>query len=139
MCYSHNYFQLLIVSNMRFLHILVPLLQGNAQSITILEGQSINLQCIPIPGHLMVQWSFNGMRVQESEVYTLSPPNLNHTLTITDAEVEDGGEYTCYVMNFQMLVNTIITLNVLPSNESIIKFIVCTVQYLICDNVFIIL
>ena len=71
----------------------------------------------------MVHWRYNESRVVESEAYTFSPPNLDHTLAITKANVEDSGEYVCYVENFQMLVNAIITLNVLPSN----KLIVCTV------------
>ena len=92
-------------------------MRSDALPVVMLEGQSINLQCIPIPDNLIVQWIFNGTTVLESEAYKFSPPNFNHTLTITDAEVEDSGEYTCYVIDFQMLVNTTITLNVLPSME----------------------
>ena len=92
-------------------------MQEDVQNITVLEGQSAHLQCIPAPDSLIVQWSFNTGILLESEEVILSPPILHHTLTITNAHIEDSGVYTCYVMNFQTLVSVNITLKVLPSKH----------------------
>ena len=86
---------------------IVPLLQENAQSIRVLEGQSVTLRCIPTPDTLTVGWIFNGDNLYESEKFTFSPQNLNHTLSITNPGVEDMGLYTCYLNSFQTISKNI--------------------------------
>lgn len=83
------------------------LLQANAQSVSVLEGQSVTLQCVPTPDTLVVQWRFNGKDLFESDKITFSPSNLNQTLHIRDPGVENMGNYSCYVVNYQEVIETI--------------------------------
>jgi len=91
----------------------VPLLQETAQSITILEDQFVSFSCIPTPEYLMVNWTMNGNIIVSSDQVTLSPENLHHVLTIRNAAIHARGEYICYIVNFPVLVNRTIRLNVL--------------------------
>ena len=90
-----------------------PSLQENAQSINVLVGQSVTLSCVPTPNDFMVNWTIQGDVIDNSEQVSLSPENLQHVLTIRNAAVSDSGEYTCYIVDFPLLINRTIRLNVL--------------------------
>ena len=92
---------------------IVPLLQETAQSVTILEGQSVTLSCIPTPDELRVNWIMNGVIINNTEHTSLSPDHLHHTLTISNPLIEESGEYICYIEDFALLsINKTIRLNV---------------------------
>ena len=94
---------------------IVPLLQETAQSVTILQGQSVTLSCIPTPDELRVIWTMNGVIINNTDHTSLSPEHLHHTLTIKNPLLKDGGEYICYIADFTLLsINKTITLNVVP-------------------------
>ena len=89
-----------------------PSLQENAQSINVLVGQSVTLNCVPTPDDLMVNWIIQGDVIGSSDQVSLSPENLQHVLTIRNVAISDSGEYTCYIVDFP-LINRTIRLNVL--------------------------
>jgi len=91
----------------------VPLLEETAQSITILEDQFISFSCIPTPDYIMLNWTMNGNIIVSSEQVTLTPESLHHVVTIRNAVIHNSGEYICYIVNFPILVNRTIRLNVL--------------------------
>ena len=100
---------------------LVPLLHSTAEHIIILEGQSVDLECMPTPNHLVVSWSFDRLQSGTFDFnnFTFSPANLNHTLTISNPSVNYAGEYVCKILNSQVAVNRTITLEILPGNGSV--------------------
>ena len=61
----------------------------------------------------MVNWTIRGEVIDGSEQVSLSPERLQHVLTIRSAAISDSGEYTCYLVDFPLLVNRTIRLNVL--------------------------
>ena len=93
----------------------VPLLQS-AEHIIILEKQTVNLECMPTPDHLIVSWNFDRLQSELFELtdFTYSPANLNHTLTINNSRIGYAGEYVCQIMNSQIAVNRTITLEIVP-------------------------
>ena len=91
----------------------VPSLQETAESVNILVGQSVTLSCVPGPEDLMVNWTIHGHVIDNSDRVSLSPENLQHVLTIRNATIGDSGKYSCYIVDFPLLINSTITLNVL--------------------------
>ena len=91
----------------------VPSLQETAQSVNVLVGQSVTLSCVPTPEDLMVNWTVHGDVIDNSDRVSLSPENLQHVLTIRNAATSDSGEYICYIVDFPLLINRTIRLNVL--------------------------
>ena len=96
---------------------LVPSIQVTAQSITILEGQSITFSCIPTPDDLMVNWTMDSDSIDSSENINLSPEHLQHSLTIRNAVMQDSGEYICSIVGFA--ITKTIRLNVVQGKFNI--------------------
>ena len=94
--------------------LIVPSLQETAQSITVLEGQSVTFSCTPTPNDTMVDWTINGDIIVSSDHITLSPEHLHHTVTISNVATGDSGDYFCFIAALSF--NKIITLNVLPGD-----------------------
>ena len=96
---------------------IVPSLQETAQSITVLEGQSVSFSCISTPDYFMINWTINGHIIVSSVQTTLSPEHLHHTVTIRNVITGDSGEYFCSIADLVSLsINKTITLNVLQGN-----------------------
>jgi len=107
----------------------VPHLLTIVESIAASQGQSISIDCIPIPNNTMIRWLHNGKVVLSSERVTLSPLNLHHTLAIGDLSLEDSGVYTCYVEGTKMLVNK--TVNITVSEGIHTSMYACIRLYLV--------
>ena len=74
----------------------------------------------------MVNWTIRGDVINNSDQVSLSPENLQHVLTIKNAAINDSGEYICYIVDFPLLINRTIKLNVL---QGILK-IECSYKHL---------
>ena len=61
----------------------------------------------------MVNWTRRDVVIDSSDDVTLSPENLQHVLTIRNADISDSGDYVCYIVDFPLLINRTIRLNVL--------------------------
>ena len=108
--------------------LIVPSLQGTAQSITVLEGQSFTFSCTPTPNDIMVNWTMNDHIIVSSEHIALSPEHLHHTITISDAVTGDSGEYFCFIEDLEFLslfINKTITINVLQGNFTYVRMYIC--------------
>ena len=90
----------------------VPLLLPTVKSVMATEGQTVNFDCIPTPNNMTIQWLHNGEVVLSSQRIKLSPPNLHHTVRISDVYNEDSGVYTCYVEESKKFVNRTVTVTV---------------------------
>ena len=64
-------------------------------SVTLLEGSTVTLSCIPSVTETVLSWSRNGTNVNEDENTSFSPVNLNHNLILDNTDVGDIGQYTC--------------------------------------------
>ena len=74
------------------------------------------MDCVPTPNNLVVMWIFNGVGISRLQGIAFTPTNLNHTLTINGANVNNSGQYTCHlIQNFNKLISRTITLEVLQS------------------------
>ena len=109
----------------------MPLLQENAQSITVLEGQSVTLQCIPTPSTLAVGWRFNGDILFASEELRFSPLNMSHTINIRYSTTGDTGEYVCFLNSFQSVKRSIM-LQVEKGKNCVCMCMCCVLCVCIC-------
>lgn len=75
-----------------------PHIQLSAQQIITLEEDTVSLHCIPTPEYLEIHWTFNGAAIFSNEVIMFTPPTVNHTLTINNASVLNGGVYSCQLV-----------------------------------------
>ena len=124
LCFLLNCMELLQVGMMFYESIIyiailsiVLSLQETAQSITVLEGQSVTFSCTPAPDDLMVNWNMNGHIIVSTDNIALSPEHLHHTITIRNVATGDSGEYFCSITDLVSLsINKTITLNVLQGN-----------------------
>ena len=77
-----------------------------ARSIVALEGQSINLRCIPNPFITSLRWTFGGKSLPSTGLmYKLG--RLSQTLTINHLTMENSGNYTCHVVGADEVAATI--------------------------------
>ena len=77
-----------------------------ARSIVALEGQSVNLRCIPKPFTAALRWTVGGRSLSSVELdYKLG--RLNQTLTINNLTMENSGEYFCHVVSADDVTATI--------------------------------
>lgn len=91
--------------------------ETSAQVVVVYEGLSVSLDCAVTPNSVLLQWKYNNTDVSSLCNITLSPPNLQHTLTIDSVGFDDSGEYTCFVPgNFIAPINQTIVLQVLRGN-----------------------
>jgi len=67
-----------------------------ARSIVALEGQSVNLRCIPKPFTTVLRWKLSGKSLL-SEKLNYKLGRLNHSLTINSLTTENSGAYICHV------------------------------------------
>ena len=83
-------------------------------SVTLLEGSTVTLSCIPSVIETVLSWSHNGTNVNVDENTSFSPVNLNHNLILDNSDEEDSGQYTCHVVLDDEVVEQSITVTVVP-------------------------
>ena len=81
-------------------------------SVTLLEGNTVTLSCIPSVTETVLSWSHNGTNVNEDENTSFSPVNLNHNLILDNTDVGDSGQYTCRAILDNEVVEQDITVTV---------------------------
>ena len=81
-------------------------------SVTLLEGNKLNLSCTPSINKIVLSWTHNGTNVNEDENITLLPVNLNHNLILDNTDVDDSGQYTCHAILDDEVVEQSITVTV---------------------------
>ena len=72
-------------------------LRRSFASVTLLEGNTVTLSCIPSILETALSWAHNGKNVNEDENISFSPLNRNHSLILNNASLNDSGVYTCHV------------------------------------------
>ena len=83
-------------------------------SVTLLEGSTVTLSCIPSVIETVLSWTHNGTDINEDDDTTFSPMNLNHNLTLHNTDVDDSGQYICHAQLDNEMVEQTITVNVVP-------------------------
>ena len=77
-----------------------------ARSIVALEGQSVNLRCIPRPITAVLRWTYGGRSFSSTGLnYKLG--RLNQTLSIKNLTQENSGKYNCHVVGVDDVMATI--------------------------------
>uniref|UniRef100_A0A673IMV2 Myosin binding protein C, slow type n=1 Tax=Sinocyclocheilus rhinocerous TaxID=307959 RepID=A0A673IMV2_9TELE len=64
------------------------------QSVTVLLGQPLKLNCEIYPGNVPGRWYKNGQLVQSSERISIMHRAKNHNLDIESSTIHDAGDYT---------------------------------------------
>ena len=82
-------------------------------SVALLERNAVTLSCTPSIMEIGLSWAHNGTVVNEDENISFFPVNLNHSLTINNAGVEDSGLYTCHVVLGDEVIEQNISVTVL--------------------------
>ena len=77
-----------------------------ARSIVALEGQSVNLRCIPKPITAALRWTFGGGSLLSGGL-KFKLGRLNQTLFIKNLTMENSGEYNCHVVGVDDITATI--------------------------------
>ena len=85
-------------------------------SVTLLEGSTVTLSCIPSVIETVLLWTHNGVVVNEDEDTTFSPMNLNHNLILDNTNVDDSGQYTCRA-ELDKIVKQSISVTVVPGKS----------------------
>ena len=83
-------------------------------SVTLLEGNTVTLSCIPSVIETVLSWTHNGAVVNEDEDTTFSPMNLNHNLILDNTDIDDSGQYICRAELDNELVEQNINVTVVP-------------------------
>jgi len=84
--------------------------------ITILQGNDITLSCRPSISDIVLQWSYNGIDISNSQHYQFTPPFLNHELMISHPNDTDSGNYVCaFKLKNRVFAWQKIILTVVPS------------------------
>ena len=83
-------------------------------SVTLLEGNSVNLSCIPSVIETVLSWTHNGANINENENISFFPLILHHYLHINNAGVGDSGLYVCRAMLDDEVVEQSISVTVVP-------------------------
>ena len=81
-------------------------------SVTLLEGNTVTLSCIPSVIETVLSWTHNGTNVNEDKNTSFLPVNLNHILTLDNADIDDSGQYTCRAVLDDEVVEQNITVTV---------------------------
>ena len=95
-------------------HFVEVILTRSYTSVTLLEGNTVTLSCIPSVMETVLSWTHNGAVVNEDEDTTLSPMNLNHNLILHNTDVDDNGQYICRVVLDNEIVEESISVTVVP-------------------------
>uniref|UniRef100_A0A672QIM6 Myosin-binding protein C, slow-type n=1 Tax=Sinocyclocheilus grahami TaxID=75366 RepID=A0A672QIM6_SINGR len=64
------------------------------QSVTVLLGQPLKLNCEIYPGNVPGRWYKNGQLIQPSERLSIIHRTKNHSLDIESSTIHDAGDYT---------------------------------------------
>uniref|UniRef100_A0A673KM71 Myosin-binding protein C, slow-type n=1 Tax=Sinocyclocheilus rhinocerous TaxID=307959 RepID=A0A673KM71_9TELE len=64
------------------------------QSVTVLLGQPLKLNCEIYPGNVLGRWYKNGQLIQPSERLSIIHRTKNHSLDIESSTIHDAGDYT---------------------------------------------
>ena len=86
-------------------------------SVTLLEGNTITISCTPNITEAVLYWVYNdnGTNITESTArIQLSPPGINHNLTIVNPVTADSGTYFCRTVNEDLLVEDKINVSIVP-------------------------
>ena len=83
-------------------------------SITILEGNTVTLSCIPSVIETVLSWTHNGTVVNEDRDTTYLPMNLNHNLILHNTDKDDNGQYICRAVLDNEVVEESISVTVVP-------------------------
>ena len=83
-------------------------------SVTLLEGNTLILSCIPSVIETVLSWTHNKTNVNEDEDTTFSPSNLNHNLILDNTDVDDSGQYTCRAVLDDEIVEQNVNVTVAP-------------------------
>ena len=95
-------------------YIVEVILTRSFSSVTLLEGNTVTLSCIPSVIETVLSWTHNGAVVNEDEDTTFSPMNLDHNLILDNTDVDDSGLYTCRAVLDNEIVEQNISLTVVP-------------------------
>ncbi|XP_065884496.1 uncharacterized protein [Dysidea avara] len=97
----------------------IPSIEANARQILVLDGDEVNLRCTPSSPDISITWLFNGVIISDGRI-SLSPPNLNHMMTISSSTVSDNGVYKCQFVTtvFQLIISREINLTVNEACDS---------------------
>ena len=83
-------------------------------SVTLLEGSTVTLSCIPSVIETVLSWTHDGAVINEDEDTTFSPLNLNHNIALHNTDVDDSGQYICHAEVDNELVEQSISVTVVP-------------------------
>ncbi|XP_067283437.1 myosin-binding protein C, slow-type isoform X3 [Pseudorasbora parva] len=64
------------------------------QSVTVLLGQPLRLNCEIYPGNVPGRWYKNGQLIQPNDRINILHKNKNHNLDIESSTIHDAGDYT---------------------------------------------
>ena len=100
--------------NTKPIYISELILTRSFTSVTLLEGNTVTLSCIPSVIETVLSWTHNGAVVHEDEDTTFSPQNLNHNLILDNTDVDDSGQYICHAELDDETVKQSISVTVVP-------------------------
>ena len=86
-------------------------------SVILLEGNSVTISCTPNITEAVLYWVYNdnGTNITESTGrISLSPPGINHNLTINNPVMSDSGIYFCRSVIEEQLVQESINVTIVP-------------------------
>ena len=86
-------------------------------SVTLLEGNTVTISCIPNVTDVVLFWVYNdnGTNITEStRRISLSPAGINHELTIIDPVMADSGIYYCRTDVEDLIVEQHINVTIVP-------------------------
>ena len=83
-------------------------------SVTLLEGNTVILSCIPSVIETVLSWTHNGTVVNEDKDAKLSPMNLNHNLILHNTDEDDNGQYICRAVLGSEIVEQNISVTIVP-------------------------
>nr|XP_017210495.1 myosin-binding protein C, slow-type isoform X6 [Danio rerio] len=64
------------------------------QSVTVLLGQPLKLNCEIYPGNVPGRWYKNGQLVQPNDRISITHKTKNHSLDVESSTIHDAGDYT---------------------------------------------
>nr|XP_060639353.1 obscurin [Anolis sagrei ordinatus] len=69
------------------------------------EGKEAFFKCVVSPNDAAITWSRNGTKIEASKKYVIFQKDSNHSLTITDLNLQDSGEITADAEGVQSKAN----------------------------------
>ena len=108
-------------------------------SVTLLEGNTVTISCIPNVTDVVLYWVYNdnGTMIAESTGRIgLFPLGFNYELTITNPVMADSGIYYCRSNIEDLIVEQNITVSVVAGRYCICCQVVYTYEKFACNFVF---